>query len=186
MPLYLIDKGKDLQTKIIELCEKAGYIVSVNRVTNKVITIFPERKFGHPIYARHDLIHEIEKSDYYFKVKRYDKKWRTFTGLSDYMVRPFIMQDIYLKCGFLGIDQELVLGYDENNKKVKRLIDAIPEPEGVDKTKELNCATYYIKKNLGIDITKLAGFKDVESGIKFIEKFIKDSAEKFLNEEILE
>lgn len=185
MSLYLIDRNK---LTPLQLAEKANYIVRVSKVSpTKVLTLFPNRLFGHPIIKNHpELIHEIEKQENGFKIRRYDTKWRTFTGLSNYMVRPFIIQDIYLKCGFLGIDQELVVGYDENNKKVKKLIEAIPEPEGVDKTKELNCASYYIKKNLGIDITKLAGYKEVESGIKFIEKFVRDSAEKFLNEEILE
>lgn len=186
MGLYLIPRKPDKLTPL-QLAEKANYIVRVSKISpTKVLSLFPGRKFGHPIFSEAELIHEISKEDISFKVRRYDKKWRTFTGLSDYMVRPFIIQDIYLKCGFLGIDQELVIGYNENNQKVKKLIDAIPEPEGVDKVKEVNCASYYIKKQLGLDITKLPGFKDVEPGIKFISEFMSKSAEKFLNEEILE
>lgn len=185
MGLYLIDRKPKLTP--LKLAEQAGYIVRVSKISeNRILTLFPDRLFGHPQYKSVELIHEISKENNAFKVRRYDKKWRSFVGLSNYMVRPFIIQDIYLKCGFLGIDQELVVGYDENNKKVKQLIEAIPEPEGVDKAKELNCASFYIKKNLGIDITKLVGYKEVEPGIKFIEKFVRDSAEKFLNEEILE
>lgn len=190
MSLYVIERENSLN-KIIELCEKANYIVRVSKVSvenggGKVLTIFPERRFGHPKYKNEELIHEIEKTNHGFKVRRYDKnKWRTF-NIPDYCVRTFIMQDIYLKCGFLGIDQELVIGYDLNNKSVKRLIDAIPAPEGANKQIELSCATLFVKRNLGYDISQEKHFKAMEPGIKFIEKFMKDSAEKFLNEEILD
>mgnify|MGYP001582823163 CR=1 FL=1 len=190
MSLYVIEREKPLNKRIIELCEKANYIVRVCKISTdngggKVLTTFPNREFGHPIYSREELIHEIEKKENYFKVRRYDKhKWRTF-NIPNYAVRTFIMQDIYLKCGFLGLDQELVIGYD-GNKPVKRLIDAIPEPEGVDKQIELSCATLFVKRNMGYDVSKESNYTLIEPGMKFIEKFMRDSAEKFLNEEILE
>lgn len=191
MSLYLINRKQTLKQQILDLAEKAGYIVRVSKISSgddggKVLTLFPSRKFGHPVFENEELVHEISKQETSFRVKRHDKnKWRTF-NLPDYVVRPFIMQDIYIKCGFLGIDQDLVIGYDENNIKVKKLIDAIPEPLGVDRAKEISCATLFLKKILGYQVDNDPNFKSVETGITFIEKFIKDSSEKFLNEEILE
>ena len=54
------------------------------------------------------------------------------------------------------------------------------------KKAELSCATLFVKRNLGYDVSKEENYKLIEPGMKFIEKFMRDSAEKFLNEEILD
>ena len=186
MSLYLFERIS-LKKRIFELVEKAGYIVRVSKVgDNKLLTLFPNRLFGHPQYKNNELIHEIEPNKDGYKIRRFEKdKWRVFI-VPDYVVRPFIIQDIYLKCGFLGIDHDLVFGYDENNNKVKKLIDAVPKPEGVDETKEVACAKLFIAKNLGEDVSKETTKYGVGAGVDFIANFMYSSAKKFLNDEILE
>jgi len=184
--MYLFEE-RNLKKQILQLAEKAGYIVRITKVgDNKLLTLFPNRLYGHPIYKNEEIIHEIEPHKDGYKIRRFEKsKWRTFI-VPDYVVRPFIIQDIYLKCGFLGIDHDLVFGYDENNIKVKKIIEAIPTPIGADETKEVACAKLFVAKNLGQDVTKECNKYGVLNGVLFIEKYLNGAARKFLNDDILE
>lgn len=180
--IYLIQRKPTLKQQILKLCEQTNYFVRVSNLstesTIKIITLFPNRCFGHPTFENEELIHEVDGS----KVRRYDKeKWRTF-NLPTYIIRPFIIQDIYLKCGFLGIDYNLVFAYNENNEKCK-LIDCIPEPKDLNKEYEKQAMTVYGPYGTGT-IEKLKNFKDMEPGIKFLNNFLLKSVDKFIDEEI--
>lgn len=184
--MYLLNKGKSLKEKILELCQKANYIVRVSSVSTdkfKILTLFPDRKFGKPIYANAELIHELEVKEG-LVLKRYDKgKWRYF-NVPPYIVRPFIIQDIYLKSGFLGLDPELVIGYNSENKQVKKVINALPEPPGLKPELEKEVLNLYNINGPYVKNDKLN--PEIEPGIVFLNNFLINSAEKFLNEDILE
>lgn len=183
--MYLLNKGKSLKEKILELCQKANYTVRVSNVSStglKILTLFPNRLFGKPKYVNQELIHELDEKG--ATLKRYDKgKWRYF-NVPSYIIRPFIIQDIYLKCGFLGLDPELVIGYNSENERVKRVINAIPEPPNLKTELEKEVLNLYNLNGPYVKVDKLN--PEIEPGIVFLNNFLINSAEKFLNEDILE
>ncbi len=98
---------------------------------------------------------------------------------------PFV-QDIYLRCGFLGIDNELVIGYNEKDEVVEPLIHAIPQPKTANLDKEVQTAKIYKRASIGMDCKKECESLKIGPGVKLIQNLIDETAFSFLNEEIFD
>ncbi len=187
MSLLLLKRKDTVDTnKILDLCERAKYVVKVCKVdATKCITLFPDRKFGKPIYKSEELIHEISKDGEFVKIKRHDNKGLRVIKIPGYAVRSLILNDIFLKCGFLGLDRELVVGYDENNKKSDSVFEILPTLE-TDSKLEYETSKICTKSLVGLDCSKEIEKLKISSGVSIVNKFAENTTYKFLNEELLD
>ena len=168
---------------MLELAKQAKYIVEINKISkDKSLTLFPNRVFGVPICHSEELVHEVSKLKEGWVVKRIDKNDTKRYIFPDYAVRPFILQDIIIKCYLLGIDLNLCIAYDENRKEVRGL-DAVPGPDVVDLEKQKQVLPLYNQLEIKMDVYDKIKKLGIGPGITSIDNYVKGLVEKFVNQE---
>lgn len=182
MSRFFIERPS-LKTKILELAKQAKYIVEINRISkDKSLTLFPNRIFGVPLAHSEELVHEVSKLKDGWVVKRIDKNETKRYILPDYAIRPFILQDIIIKCYLLGIDISLCVAYDEHHNEVAGL-DAVPGPDIVDNEKQKQVLPLYNQLEIKADVYSKIKKLGIEKGVSAIDSYVKRLVEKFVNQE---
>lgn len=172
-----------LKEKMLELAKKAKYIVEINGISkNKSLTLFPNRLFGSPVFKGEEIVHEVYKSGPSHIIKRTDKEGTKRFIVPDYAIRPFIIQDIIVKCHMLGIDLSLCVAYNENRTQCEA-IDVVPGPEGISRELEKQVLPLYQKIEIDKEaLPKIQKLK-INEGIIAIDNYVKSVVDRFINQE---
>lgn len=172
-----------LKEKMLELAKKAKYIVEINRVSkDKSLTLFPNRLFGSPLHQGEEIVHEVCKSGDIHIIKRTDNTETKRFIVPDYAVRPFIVQDIIIKCHLLGIDLSLCFAYNESRTECQAM-DVVPGPEGVSRELEKQVLPLYNQLEINKEVYPKIQKLGIEKGIVAIDNYVKSVVDEFVNQE---
>lgn len=174
---------QSIKDRIYELCKKAKYYVTVNKINNNsCLTLFPDRIIGKPLIKNEELSHKITVNGKNIMLERWKngEKKTYFPPLN--AIRPLIYQDIRLTSHIYGIPYDLLIGYNENNEVVLDLFDAIPFPENSNRDIERAILNSTLLLTSGHDIQDELKQKGILEECNFISRYTQNIINEFMED----